>query len=45
MIRKEICSQEFQKHIFEKLRLSPFKTKENGISYFVNGYFMEVLKS
>lgn len=28
------------KTYFEKLRLSPFKTKENGISYFVNGYFM-----
>lgn len=28
------------KTYFEKLRLSPFKAKENGISYFINGYFM-----
>ncbi len=28
------------KTYFEKFRLSPFKVKENGVSYFVNGYFM-----
>ncbi len=28
------------KTYFEKLRLSPFKAKENGISYFIDGYFM-----
>ena len=38
--KKENLFTGVSKTYFEKLRLSPFKPKENGISYFINGYFM-----